>query len=133
MATFFETIKTRFDADSQLSTDGFSELFQGHAKKGEDKPFCVLKVLEDEKTRDAFGVRFHEGLFTFVVDTTTQELAKSLRDDIVDVFKDCEKDLSVDNINVYLLEEQATRYDETEVGLWWCEIDYKYGYSEARP
>jgi len=39
MSTFFEVIKSRFDADSQLATDGFSELFQGHATGGEDKPY----------------------------------------------------------------------------------------------
>jgi len=132
MATFFDTIKTRFDADSQLSTDGFSELFQGHAKRGEDNPFCVLKVSEDEKIRDGFKVRFHSGVFTFVIEGASQELCKTYRDHVVDVFKDIEAQLSVTGISVFLLEERATRYSEIEEGLWWCVIDYQYGYSEAR-
>jgi len=136
MATFFDTIKTRFDADTALTADGFSELFQERAFRGEDKPFCSFNIVEEEKVGNTFSVKMHEGQFTFQVTGDTQEDCKTFRDHIVAAFKDAEKELTVTGISVYLLEELATRYEEVEEGLetalWQAEIDYEYKYAEGR-
>ncbi len=47
MATFYEQLKTKFDAEATLVTSPFSALFMGSVPKDTVLPWCVV-VPDDE-------------------------------------------------------------------------------------
>ena len=132
MASFYATIKSRFDADGTLVPSPFNELFMGDAPKDEDYPFCVLVPNEETKLSRSFGgSKFHEEAFAFHVVARTQEAVETYADLVEAAFNDCEIELSVTGLTVIRLDKESRRYEQDEKDVWECVVEYVTEFEEA--
>lgn len=133
----FQAIKTRFDGDATLAAPSgvFTELFA--ADHIDDptaiaRPFCCMVPSDESSVEKTFGSIYRTVLFSFhIVDTTLELIGAHAR--LVDaVFDEPTSQLSVDGMDVLLLEKQAGRFVQHETDLWECALEYQAKTREDR-
>lgn len=134
MATFYEQLKTKFDAEGTLVPSPFSALFMGSVPTITALPWCVV-VPDDEVLQEGgFGSRYTTETFTFHIADSTEELVNAHATLIEAAFLDSESDFSVTGLDVIRIEKVARRYflNTDNEDLWGADLSYEVMYREVR-
>ena len=134
MATFYEQLKTKFDAEATLVPTPFSESFIGSAPNDIALPVCVVEPDDEVLLEGGFGSRYTTETFTFRIFDATEELVNAHTTLVEAAFLDSEADFSVTGLDVIRIEKVARRYfiSAENEDLWEASLSYEVMYREVR-
>lgn len=135
--TFYDAIVARFNASAALcgtlaSPGPFTGLWQAAPPTPSTKPYAVLDTGTEPHVSYCFSREFHQETFTITVVTADQEDGQAKSDVIIALFKDCESQLSIEDVNVTNLLKIDRSYAKIEDGFWTTTINYRADYDTPR-